>query len=115
MPTSPKATQDLLDELESSKQSRLRAWAVLQRLRTVVSDLGNISIEPSPQKTFDAEGVILERALTRCLHDRDAALKDLADAARRMDRAAFGSQADFAHAHQALLKALDRTAHFVQT
>ena len=33
MAITPKAIQDLLDELESSKQSRLRAWSVLQRLR----------------------------------------------------------------------------------
>jgi hypothetical protein len=37
MPITPKAIQDLLDELESSKQSRLRAWNVLQRLRLVLS------------------------------------------------------------------------------
>jgi len=39
--------QDLLDELESSKQSRLRAWNVLQGLRSVLSDLGDAAI-PSP-------------------------------------------------------------------
>jgi hypothetical protein len=33
MSITPKAIQDLLDELEASKQSRLRAWNVLQRLR----------------------------------------------------------------------------------
>jgi hypothetical protein len=32
MSITPKAIQDLLDELESSKQSRLRAWTVLQRI-----------------------------------------------------------------------------------
>jgi hypothetical protein len=31
MSITPKAIQDLLDELEASKQSRLRAWNVLQR------------------------------------------------------------------------------------
>jgi hypothetical protein len=36
MAITPKAIQDLLDELESSKQSRLRAWNVLQRLRLVL-------------------------------------------------------------------------------
>jgi hypothetical protein len=34
-----KAIQDLLDELEGSKQSRLRAWSVLKRLRMVLSEV----------------------------------------------------------------------------
>src|SRR5689334_23009142 len=46
MAITPKAIQDLLDELESSKQSRLRAWNVLQRLRLVLSDTGNVAIPP---------------------------------------------------------------------
>jgi hypothetical protein len=39
----PKAIQDLLDELEASKQSRLRAWNVLQRLSLVLSENGQIA------------------------------------------------------------------------
>ena len=35
-----------LDEPESSKQSRLRAWDALQRLRLVLSESGNIAIPP---------------------------------------------------------------------
>jgi hypothetical protein len=65
MSITPEAIQNLLDELEASKQSRLRAWNVLQRLRLVLSDLGNVAIPPSAQKTFDAEGEILEHALTK--------------------------------------------------
>jgi len=41
----PQAIQDLLDELESSRQSRLWAWAVLQRFRAALRDIGNVSIE----------------------------------------------------------------------
>ena len=52
MSITPKAIQDLLDELEASKQSRLRAWNVLQRLRLVLSDLGNVAIPPPAQKTL---------------------------------------------------------------
>jgi hypothetical protein len=114
MSITPQAIQDLLDELESSRQARLRAWAVLQRLRAVLCDLGNIAIEPPPKKTFEAEGACLERALTKCLSDRETALKDLADAARRVDKAAFGHQGYFGQAHQALLKALDRAADFIR-
>jgi hypothetical protein len=61
MPITPKAIQDLLDELEASKQSRLRAWNVLQRLRLILSESGNVAIPPPAQKTFDAEGEVLER------------------------------------------------------
>jgi hypothetical protein len=56
MPITPKAIQDLLDELAASKQSRLRAWNVLQRLRSILSEAENVTILPPAQKTFDAEG-----------------------------------------------------------
>ena len=110
----PQAIQDLLDELEASKQARLRAWAVLQRLRALLCDLGNVTIDPPPKKTFDTEGAILEQALKKCLFDRETVLKDLAGAAKRVDKAAFGHQGDFGQAHQALLKALDRAADFIR-
>jgi hypothetical protein len=74
MSITPKAIQDLLDELEASKQSRLRAWKVLQRLRLVLSEtgnIGNIAIPPPVQKTFDAEGEILEHALTKSFRIRN--------------------------------------------
>jgi hypothetical protein len=112
MSVTPKAIQDLLDELEASKKSRLRAWAVLQRIRAILSESGMVIEQPS-KKTFESEGAILERALTKCIHDRQAALRDLADAAKRVDKAAFGQQADFGPSHQALLKALDRAAEFI--
>ena len=96
----------------ASKQSRLRAWAVLQRIRAILSESGMVIEQPS-KKTFESEGAILERALAKCIRDRQAALRDLADAARRVDKAAFGQQADFGPSHQALLKALDRAADFI--
>jgi hypothetical protein len=95
----PQASQELLDELESSKQSRLRAWAVLQEFRTVLTDLGGVNLKAPSKKTFDAEGTILREALVDCLRERHAALAQLADAARRVDRSAFGSRADFPQAH----------------
>jgi hypothetical protein len=113
MSVTPKAIQDLIDELEASKQSRLRAWAILQRIRAILSDIAHMTIEQPSQKSFVSEGAIIERALTKCIRDRQAALKDLADAARRVDKAAFGQQADFGPSHQALLKALDRAAEFI--
>jgi hypothetical protein len=52
-----------------------------------------------PKKTFDLDGAILEQALKKCLSDRETALKDLPDAAKRVDKAAFGHQGDFGQAH----------------
>jgi hypothetical protein len=55
MSVTPKAIQDLLDELEASKKSRLRAWAVLQRIRAILSESGMVIEQPS-KKTFESEG-----------------------------------------------------------
>jgi hypothetical protein len=115
MSITPAAIQQLLDELEASKRSRQRAWEVLQELRGVLSSLGKIKIEAPAKRTFDAEGAILKQALSDCLRDRHTALAQLADAARRVDQAAFGSGADFPQAHQALLKALDRADSLLQS
>jgi hypothetical protein len=64
MAITPTAIQELLDELESSKQGRLRAWNVLHRLRLDSLRTGNVAIPSPAQKTFDAEGEALEHALT---------------------------------------------------
>jgi hypothetical protein len=90
MSINPKAIQELLDELEASKQSRLRAWKVLQRLRLVLSETGNIAIPPSAQKTFDAEGEILEHALTRSFRIRNDAIKSLCSSVRRFREDSLG-------------------------
>jgi hypothetical protein len=58
-------------------KSRLRAWNVLQRLRLVLSDAANVAIPPPAQKTFDAEGEILEHALTKSFRIRNEAIKSL--------------------------------------
>jgi hypothetical protein len=71
MSITPKAIQDLLDELEASKQSRLRAWNVLQKLRLVLSEVGNVAIPPPAQRTFDAEGEALGHALTKSFRIRN--------------------------------------------
>src|ERR1700741_2412502 len=114
MSITPKAIQDLLDELEASRQARRRAWDVLQDLRAVLTNLGNVRIEAPSGKTFESEGAILKQALSDCLRDQRAALTQLADAARQVDKAAFGLTADFGPAHPALLKALDRAEVLLQ-
>src|SRR5258708_39393931 len=78
MSITPAAIQQLLDELESSKRARQRAWEVLQELREVLSSLGNIKIEAPAKRTFDAEGAILKRVLSDCLRDRHTDLAPLA-------------------------------------
>src|SRR5271166_2816017 len=83
MSITPKAIQDLLDELEASKQSRLRAWRVLQRLRMVLSEVGSVAIPPPAQKTFDAEGEALEHALRKSFRLRNDAIKSLCSSVRR--------------------------------
>jgi|ERR1700688_25303 hypothetical protein len=42
--------KDLLDELKALKQSRLRAWNALQRLRLVLSEAGNVVIPHRPKR-----------------------------------------------------------------
>jgi hypothetical protein len=104
MSITPKAIQDFLDELEASKQSRLRAWRVLQRIRTVLSEAGNITIPPPAQRTFDAEGEILEHALTKSFRIRSDTIKSLCSSVRRFWDATIKAECkhDYPHALQAL-------------
>jgi hypothetical protein len=113
MKVTPQAIQVLLDELEASRQSRRRAWDSLQRLRATLVECGRVRIATPEKKTFDTESALLEKAITQCINDRAAVLKRLADAARRVDKAAFGDQSNFGPAHQTLLKALDEAAEFM--
>jgi hypothetical protein len=117
MSITPKAIQDRLDKLEALKQSRLRAWNVLQRLRSVLSEAGNVPIPPLAQKTFDAEGEILEHALTRSFRLRNDAIKSLCSSVRRFRDATIKEEckSDYPHALQALWKALDRAEDLIQS
>jgi hypothetical protein len=99
-------------ELERSKIARLRAWAALGELRTVLTAAGQ-ELPKAREKSFVLEGEILERALKKALADREEALRELAAAARSVDRAAFKDEANFGPTHEALLKALDKAARFV--
>jgi hypothetical protein len=89
---------------------------VLQRLRSVLSDLGNAAIPPPAQKTFEAEGEILEHALTKSLHRRNEAIKSLCSSVHRFRDATIKEEckSDYTHALQALWKALDRAEHLNQ-
>ena len=102
----------LLADLERSRAARLRAWAVLGELRAILTGAGQELPKPA-EKSFVKEGEILERGLRRALTERDEALKEMAAAARWVDRSAFGKEVGFGQAHQALLKALDKASVFV--
>jgi len=80
----------------------------------VLTNLGNVTIEVPSRKAFEAEGATLKLDLSDCLQYQRAALAQLAEAAREVDKAAFGSTADFGPAHQAPLKALDRAEVVLQ-
>jgi hypothetical protein len=99
-------------ELECSRASRLRAWAVLEELRAILTGAGQ-ELPKAAEKSFVKEGEILERGLRRALTERDEALRDLAAAARWVDRSACGKEEGFGQAHQAPLKALDKASVFV--
>jgi hypothetical protein len=116
MSITPKTIQDLLDELEASKQSRLRAWSVLQRLRSLLSDLGNVSIPPPAQRTFDAEGEALEHALTKSFRLRNDAIKSFCSSVRRFRDATIKEECkrDYPQALHALWKALERAEDLIQ-
>jgi hypothetical protein len=99
-------------EVERSREARLRAWAVLGELRAILA-AADQELEKPARKSFVEEGRILERGLRKALTERDEVLRELAAAARWVDRSAFGKEEGFGQAHQALLKALDKASAFV--
>jgi hypothetical protein len=94
----------------------LRAWNALQRLRSVLSQVANVSIPASTQKIFDAEAEILEHALTKSFRLRNEAIKSLCSSVRRFRDATIKEEckSDYPHALQALWKALDRAEDLIQ-
>ena len=107
----------MIEELESSRQSRLRAWDALQKIRATLSDLAGIAIPPPPRKTFDAEGKLLNDKLRRALQERNAALKNLYDAAKKFEPYLQHSDlrgSEYAHALQDLKKALGQADEVIR-
>lgn len=94
-------------ELEASRQSRLRAWTVLQDIRAILVGVGNCIIEEPLERSFEAEGAILKKALRRCLRDRDDALRSLSEAARGIDGTTFGRENGLPRARRRLMGALE--------
>lgn len=107
---SVKDFEELLERLEASRQSRLRAWEALQRLRAVLAEHGRRDIPRPARRTFDREGQILEVNLKEALEDRNRALRDLCKAIRRLQTTLL-DDSKLEHrdaAQQAVLKALHR-------
>jgi hypothetical protein len=100
----------------SKSDSRPARRIVLQRLRSVLSEAGNVAIPPLAHKTFDGEGEVLEDALTKSLRIRNEAIKSLCSSVRRFRDATIKEECkrDYPHALQALWKALDRAENLIQ-
>jgi hypothetical protein len=112
VPLTPKALQDLLDELEASRASRKRAWENLQEIRWVLKNAAGVELLPPARKTIDLEGRIVKDGVRKTVRERQAALNDLVKAFREFRK--FTDQpltlrgGDYAHAVQELNKAIDR-------
>src|ERR1700758_5544359 len=102
----PQELQDLLDELERSRQSRKRAWENLQEIRWVLKDVTGIELPGPPRKTIDLEGRIVKDGVRKTVKDRQLALDSLLKAIQEFRK--FTDQpltlrgGDYAHAVQEL-------------
>jgi hypothetical protein len=67
MSITPKALQDILDELEASRASRKRAWEVLQEIRWVLKDTTGIDLPPPASKTIDLDGRLVKDGVRNAL------------------------------------------------
>jgi hypothetical protein len=112
VPLTPKALQDLLDELEASRASRKRAWENLQEIRWVLKDVAGVELPPPARKTIDLEGRIVKDGVRKTVNDRQLALDELVKAIREFRK--FTDQpltlrgSEYAHAVQELNKAIER-------
>jgi hypothetical protein len=77
MELTPKAIQDLFDELEASRASRKRAWEILQEIRWVLKDVAGMELAPPARKTIDLEGRLVKDGVRKSLKDRQTALTGL--------------------------------------
>jgi hypothetical protein len=118
MALTPKAIQDLLDELEASRASRKRAWEVLQEIRWVLKDTAGIELPPPARKTINLEGRLVKDTVRKALKDRQNAITDLIHAIREYrklaDKPLTLQGSGYAHAVLELNKAIDRAEALLQ-
>jgi hypothetical protein len=113
MELTPKAIQDILDELEASRASRKRAWENLQEIRWVLKDTAGMELPLPARKTIDLEGRLVKDGVRKAVKDRQIVLTDLVHAIREYRKLADQKPltlqgSDYAHAVQELNKAIDR-------
>jgi hypothetical protein len=114
----PKALQDLLDELEASRASRKRAWENLQEIRWALKDVVGVQLAPPARKTIDLEGRIVKDGVRKTVKDRQLALDELVKAIREFRK--FTDQpltlrgSEYAHAVQELNKAMERAERLLR-
>jgi hypothetical protein len=113
MELTPKAIQDLLDEVEASRASRKRAWENLQEIRWVLKDTAGIDLPPAARKTIDLEGRVVKDGVRKAITDRQNALHELVHAINQYRKLSESKPltlqgSEYAHAVQELNKAIDR-------
>ncbi len=81
----------------------------MQRLRSVPSKAGNIAIPTPAQKTLDAEGEVLQHALTKSFRIRNDAIKSLCSSVRRFRDASIKEEykANYPHGRRILIQLSD--------
>jgi hypothetical protein len=118
MSITPKAIQDLLEELEASRASRKRSWEILQEIRWVLKDVTATELPPAARKTIDLEGRLVKDGVRKVLRDRQHALTDLVGAIREyrkyLDQPLTLRGSDYAHAVQELNQAIERAEGMLQ-
>jgi hypothetical protein len=118
VPITPKAIQDLLDELEASRASRKRAWDILQEIRWVLKEVAGTEIAAPTRKTIDAEGRLVKDAIRKAIQERQTALASLVGAIREYRKAAdqplTQRGSEYAHAVLELNKATGRADDLLQ-
>jgi len=119
MPITPQELQNLLDELETSRASRKRAWDNLQEIRWVLKDTTGVQLPAPARKTIDLEGRIVKDGVRKALRDGQLALAELFHALREYRKIADSKPltlqgSDYAHSVHELNKAIDRAEAFLQ-
>ena len=118
MSITPKAIQDLFDELEASRASRKRAWEVLQEIRWVLKDTADVTVPSPVKKTIDSEGRVVKEAVRRALQERQTVLAVLTHAIREYrklsDQPFTLRGSEYALAVQELNKAIGRAQEILQ-
>jgi hypothetical protein len=111
------ASATLTEELEASRQSRLRAWEVLQKFQATLSDLAGIAIRLHLERHSMPRA---SHSTTHCdvrFQERNAALRNLHAAVKKFELYLQHSDlrgSEYAHALQDLKKALGQANELFQ-